>query len=109
VDIFTAQVKNEESFEPLPFLKFTNASVSSLDAQTDSRASVRPKAYTFAGFKVDAPPASVGRAARDLEMEASGSGSLAWMDTTFVDDELRISRSQSGDVFILVRDDPNDE
>ena len=109
VDIFTAQVKNEESFEPLPFLKFTNASVSSLDAQTDSRASVRPKAYTFAGFKVDAPPASVGRAARDLEMEASGSGSLAWMDTTFVDDELRISRSQSGDVFILVRDDPNDD
>jgi hypothetical protein len=42
-------------------------------------------------------------------MEASGSGSLAWMDTTFVDDELRISRSQSGDVFILVRDDPNDD
>ena len=108
VDIFTAQVKNEESFEPLPFLKFTNASVSSLDAQTDSRASVRPKGYTFAGFEFDAPPASVGRAARDLEMEASGAGSLAWMDTTFVDDELRISRSQSGDVFILVRDDPND-
>lgn len=109
VDIFTAQVKNEESFEPLPFVKFTNASVSSLDAQTDSRASVRPKAYTFAGFKIDAPPASVGRAARDLEMEATGAGSLAWMDTTFVDDELRISRSQSGDVFILVRDDPNDD
>jgi len=43
-----------------------------------------------------------------LEMEATGAGSLAWMDTTFVDGELRISRSQSGDLFILVRDDPND-
>ena len=108
VDIFTLQVKNEESFEPLPFIKFTNASTSDLNAQTDSRASVRPKDYRVAGFKVDAPPTSPGRVARDLEMEATGAGSLAWMDTTFVDGELRISRSQSGDLFILVRDDPND-
>ena len=108
VDIFTLQVKNEESFEPLPFIKFTNASTSDLNAQTDSRASVRPKDYRVAGFKVDAPPSSPGRVARDLEMEATGAGSLAWMDTTFVDGEVRISRSQSGDLFILVRDDPND-
>ena len=60
VDIFTLQVKNEESFEPLPFIKFTNASTSDLNAQTDSRASVRPKDYRVAGFKVDAPPTSPG-------------------------------------------------
>ena len=30
------------------------------------------------------------------------------LDTTFVDGEMRISRSQAGDLFILVRDDPND-
>ena len=61
VDIFTLQVKNEESFEPLPFIKFTNEHTSDLNAQTDSRASVRPKDYRVAGFKVDAPPSSPGR------------------------------------------------
>jgi hypothetical protein len=34
---------------------------------------------------------------------------MAWMDTTFVDSEMRVSRSQSGDVFVFVRDDPNDD
>jgi hypothetical protein len=108
VDIFALQVKNEESFEPLPFLKFTSASTQDLEAQTESRAAVRPKDYRVAGIKVGAPPKTPGRRALDWEMEASGAGSLAWLDTTFVDGEMRISRSQSGDLFILVRDDPND-
>ena len=109
VDIFTLQVKNEESFEPLPFVKFKNATTSDLDAQTESRAGVRPKDWRVAGVKFDAPPDSPSRMARNMEMKASGAGSLAWMDTTFVDGEMRISRSQSGDLFILVRDDPNDD
>ena len=109
VDIFTLQVKNEESFEPLPFVKFKNATTSDLDAQTESRAGVRPKDWSVAGVKFDAPPDSPSRMARNMEMKASGAGSLAWMDTTFVDGEMRISRSQSGDLFILVRDDPNDD
>lgn len=108
VDIFTLQVKNEETFEPLPFVKFTKDSVSDLQAQTDSRAAVRPKDYRVAGIKMGAPPKTPARQALDWEMEASGAGSLAWLDTTFVDGEMRISRSQSGDLFILVRDDPND-
>lgn len=108
VDIFTLQVKNEETFEPFPFVKFTNASTVDLEAQTDSRAAVRPKDYRVAGMKMNAPPKTPSRMAMEMEMGASGAGSLAWLDTTFVDGEMRISRSQSGDIFILVRDDPND-
>ena len=96
VDIFTLQVKNEESFEPLPFVKFKNATTSDLDAQTESRAGVRPKDWRVAGVKFDAPPDSPSRMARNMEMKASGAGSLAWMDTTFVDGEMRISRIAIG-------------
>jgi len=109
VDIFTLQVLNETAFEPLPFVKFKNRKTLELSAQTDSRAGVRPKDWRVAGIKMNAPPESAGRYLGNREMEASGAGSMAWMDTTFVDGELRISRSQSGDLFILVRDDPNDE
>ena len=58
---------------------------------------------------MNAPPESAGRKLRKLELEASGAGSMAQMNTTFVDGELRISRSHSGDFFTLVRDDENDE
>lgn len=109
VDIFTLQVLNETAFEPLPFVKFKNRKTLELSAQTDSRAGVRPKDWRVAGIKMNAPPESAGRYLGNREMEASGAGSMAWMDTTFVDGELRISRSHSGDLFILVRDDPNDE
>lgn len=109
VDIFAQKVRNEESVEPLPFVKFTNATVADLDAQTESRAGVRPTGGSVGGFRYDAPPETPARAARNLEMRASGAGSMAWMDTTFVDSEMRVSRSQSGDVFVFVRDDPNDE
>jgi len=37
VDIFTLQVKNEESFEPLPFVKFTNSSTQELEAGAYTR------------------------------------------------------------------------
>merc|ERR1719183_2987146 len=82
VDIFTLQVKNEESFEPLPFVKFTNSSTSDLSAQTESRAGVKPKDWRVAGIKVDAPPESVGRKVSNAEMEASGTGSMAEMEAS---------------------------
>ena len=108
LDIFTLQVLNEETFEPLPFVKFTNASTFDLNAKTESRASVTPKDVRVAGVRIKAPPSTPGRAVRNMEMEASGAGSMAWQDTTFVDNEMRISRTQSGDFFIFVRDDEND-
>ena len=90
VDIFTLQVKNEESFEPLPFVKFKNATrPTGRRAETESRAGVRPKDWRVAGVKFDAPPDSPSRMARNMEMKASGAGSLAWMDTTFVDGDRR--------------------
>ena len=67
VDIFTLQVKNEETFEPLPFVKFTNASTQDLEAQTESRAAVRPKDYRVAGIKMDAPPKTPGRKAAEWD------------------------------------------
>jgi pSer/pThr/pTyr-binding forkhead associated (FHA) protein len=108
LDIFTLQCLNEETFEPLPFLKFTNASTFDLKARTDSRAAITPRDVRIAGVRIKAPPTTAGRALRNMEMEASGSGSMAWQDTTFVDTEMRISRTQSGDFFIFVRDDEND-
>lgn len=108
LDIFTLQVFNEETFEPFPFVKFRTESTFDLSAKTDSRASVTPKDVRFAGIRIKAPPVTPGRAVRNIEMEASGAGSMAWQDTTFVDGEMRISRTQSGDFFIFVRDDEND-
>jgi hypothetical protein len=49
VDIFTLQVKNEESFEPLPFVKFTNSSTSDLSAQTEVRSVVHWSPYDRVG------------------------------------------------------------
>jgi pSer/pThr/pTyr-binding forkhead associated (FHA) protein len=108
LDIFTLQVKNEETFEPLPFLKFTNSSVFDLNAMTDSRARVKPKEYRVAGVRMVAPPTSPSRVVRDMEMEASGAGALAWQDCTFVDTEMRVTRSQTGEFYVFVRDDEND-
>lgn len=108
LDIFTLQVKNEETFEPLPFLKFTNSSVFDLNALTDSRARVKPKEYRVAGVRMVAPPTSPSRVVRDMEMEASGAGALAWQDCTFVDTEMRVTRSQTGEFYVFVRDDEND-
>ena len=108
LDIFTLQVKNEETFEPLPFLKFTNSSVFDLNAMTDSRARVKPKEYRVAGVRMVAPPTSPSRVVRDIELEASGAGALAWQDCTFVDTEMRVTRSQTGAFFVFVRDDEND-
>ena len=108
LDIFTLQVKNEETFEPLPFLKFTNSSVFDLNAMTDSRARVKPKEYRVAGVRMVAPPTSPSRVVRDIELEASGAGAMAWQDCTFVDTEMRVTRSQTGAFFVFVRDDEND-
>jgi hypothetical protein len=41
-------------------------------------------------------------------LEASGAGALAWQDCTFVDTEMRVTRSQTGAFFVFVRDDEND-
>lgn len=109
VDIFSQTVLNEETYSPLPFVSFKSRNISELDAQTESRAKVKKQEYSFAGMKMKAPPKTPGRQIADWEMEASGLGSMAWMDTTFVDADLRISRTQSGEVFVFSRNDPNDD
>ena len=80
-----------------------------MDSQTESRSKVKKQEYMFAGLKLKAPPKTPGRQIADWEMEASGLGSMAWMDTTFVDNDLRISRTQAGAVFVFSRNDPNDD
>ena len=109
VDVFSQTVLNEQTYSPLPFVSFKSRNVSELDAQTESRAKVKKQEYMFAGLKLKAPPKTPGRQIADWEMEASGLGSMAWMDTTFVDNDLRISRTQAGAVFVFSRNDPNDD
>jgi hypothetical protein len=47
-----SQVLNESTFEPLPFLKWTNASSGSLNAKSESRAAVKPEQFRVGPFKV---------------------------------------------------------
>mmetsp|Transcript_30117 Transcript_30117/g.85011 ORF Transcript_30117/g.85011 Transcript_30117/m.85011 type:complete len:595 (-) Transcript_30117:293-2077(-) len=109
VDIFNLQVLNEESYEPLPFLKWKNAATSNLSAKSESRAAVKPDQFRVGPFKVNAPPTSPARAALNWEAGAMGNNTSAWMDTTFLDADLRVSRDSNGDLFIFTRDDPNDD
>ena len=67
-----------------------------LNAMTDSRARVKPKEYRVAGVRIVAPAAAAASRVRDIELEASGAGALAWQDCTFVDTEMRVTRSQTG-------------
>jgi hypothetical protein len=57
-------------------------------------------------FKLAPPPSTPSRAALEWEMSAiEGGASGAWLDTTFLDYDLRIVRGHRGDLYILTRED----
>lgn len=57
-------------------------------------------------FKLAAPPSTPSRAALEWETAAmEGGSSGAWLDTTFLDYDLRIARGHRGDLYILTRED----
>ena len=76
VDIFTLQVKNEESFEPLPFVKFKNATTSDLDAQTESRAGGSSKGLARGGGQVRRAPGLAVENGAEHGDEGVGGGEL---------------------------------
>lgn len=97
-------------YEPLPFVRYNTASSADMEAQSNSRAGMRPRQFRVGSFEVPAPPRTPARAALEWESRATGGSptGMSWLDTTYLDADLRISRTSNGDLFVLKRDDPND-
>jgi len=109
VDIFNLQTLNEEEWSPLPFLKWKSASTAKLEAKSNSRVEVKQTGFRVGNFKLPVPPTTPARKALEWENAASGQGTSAWLDTTYLDGDMRISRNHQSDLYIFTRDDPNDD
>ena len=56
-------------------------------------------------FKASPPPSTPERKMLEWEMSVTGkSGGPGWLEVTYVDEDLRISRNHLGQLFILSRD-----
>jgi len=67
---------------------------------------VKFEQFRVGGLKVVAPPTDPARKMIEWELEVSGKGTPAWIDNTYVDENMRVVRDHKGNVFVMKRDDP---
>jgi hypothetical protein len=104
VDIFALKLLREESFAPLPFLRWTQASVADVLPRSDCRAALRFRGFRVAGVDVPAPPRTPARAAMAAEAAMLGGGDgEPWLTVSYLDYDLQIQRSSAGHVAVLTR------
>mmetsp|Transcript_20411 Transcript_20411/g.28346 ORF Transcript_20411/g.28346 Transcript_20411/m.28346 type:complete len:701 (-) Transcript_20411:201-2303(-) len=106
IDIFGLRILNEQAYEPFPFVRWTTSAAGDLFPKSNSRAEVKFEQYRVGGVKVVAPPTDPARQMIEWELEVSGKGTPAWLDNTYVDENLRVARDHKGNVFVMKRDDP---
>mmetsp|Transcript_21154 Transcript_21154/g.29658 ORF Transcript_21154/g.29658 Transcript_21154/m.29658 type:complete len:413 (+) Transcript_21154:1-1239(+) len=106
IDIFGLRILNEQAYEPLPFVRWTTSAAGDLFPKSNSRAEVKFEQYRVGGVKVVAPPTDPARQMIEWELEVSGKGTPAWLDNTYVDENLRVARDHKGNLFVMKRDDP---
>ena len=103
VDMYSMKVVNESTYK-LAFSEFTNVAVADLAALSDSRVQLKFTSFKIGPLQMSAPPRTPARLAIEWELSATGrGGSGAWLDTTYVDYDLRLGRNDMGDLFILSR------
>ena len=103
VDVFALMLLREDEYSPLPFLRWTSASVADVLPRSDSRAALRFRGLRVAGLDLPAPPRSPSRAALAAEAAALGDAGEQWIDVTYLDHDLQIQRTSSGAVAVFTR------
>eukprot|EP00471_Norrisiella_sphaerica_P014200 CAMPEP_0184492630 /NCGR_PEP_ID=MMETSP0113_2-20130426/23856_1 /TAXON_ID=91329 /ORGANISM="Norrisiella sphaerica, Strain BC52" /LENGTH=622 /DNA_ID=CAMNT_0026877545 /DNA_START=317 /DNA_END=2185 /DNA_ORIENTATION=- len=106
IDIFGLRILNEQAYEPLPFVRWTTSAAGDLMPKSNSRAEVKFETFRVGGVKVSPPPSDPARRLVEWELEVSGKGTPAWIDNTYVDENLRVVRDYKGNLFVMKRDDP---
>mmetsp|Transcript_25797 Transcript_25797/g.62152 ORF Transcript_25797/g.62152 Transcript_25797/m.62152 type:complete len:647 (-) Transcript_25797:60-2000(-) len=106
IDIFGLRILNEQAYEPVPFVRWTTSAAGDLFPKSNSRTEVKFEQYRVGGVKVVAPPSDPARQMIEWELQVSGKGTPAWLDNTYVDENLRVARDHKGNVFVMKRDDP---
>ncbi|KAG5192694.1 hypothetical protein JKP88DRAFT_1970 [Tribonema minus] len=84
IDAVNLKARNEETVKPLPFVKFTRAVNAVLEPQSASKVKVLFKQFEIGPLKVKAPASAIG-----------------FLDVTYLDPTLRLSRGDKGNIFIL--------
>ena len=103
VDMYSLKIVNESTYK-LAFSEFTNEAVADLVALSDTRLQLKFTSFKIGPLQMSAPPRTPARLAIEWELSATGrGGSGAWLDTTYVDYDLRVGRNDTGDLFILTR------
>ena len=81
-----------------------NKAIADVEAQSDSRISLNFTDFEIGPLKLSAPPKTPARLAIEWELAATGRGGEgAWLDTTYLDYDVRISRNDLGDLFVLTK------
>jgi hypothetical protein len=104
LDVFSLKLLREDAYAPLPFLRWTAASVADLLPKTESRTALRYRGFRIAGLDVPAPPRTPSRAALSAEAAMLGeAGGEPWLEVRYLDYDLLIQRTSGGQVNVLTR------
>lgn len=87
IDATRLYARNEETIAPLPFLKWQNAVDAKLTPRSDSFVDVQFQNFYIGPISIKAPESARGA-----------------LDTTYLDSQMRISRGDKGNLFVLLRD-----
>ena len=105
VDMYSLKLINETTYNFF-MSDFTNVAIGDVEAQSDSRLALNFTDFKIGPLQLKAPPKTPARLAIEWELAATGrGGSGAWLDTTYLDYDMRISRNDMGDLFVLTRVD----
>ncbi|GHP10846.1 hypothetical protein PPROV_000957700 [Pycnococcus provasolii] len=103
VDMYSMKLINETEYKVFG-QQVLNKAIADVEAQSDSRISLNFTDFEIGPLKLSAPPKTPARLAIEWELAATGRGGKgAWLDTTYLDYDVRISRNDLGDLFVLTK------
>ena len=103
VDMYSMKLINETEYSIFG-QAVTNRAIADVDAQSDTRIALDFTDFELGPLKLSAPPKTPARLAIEWELQATGRGGKgAWLETTYLDYDVRISRNDLGDLFVLTK------